>query len=292
MLFPVSGVETPIWLPPLVALIISFFTSMGGVSGAFLLLPFQVSVLGFTSPAVSATNHVFNITAIPSGVYRYIREKRMVWPLTVAVIMGTLPGVVLGVWLRIVLLPDPRHFKLFAGLVLLYIGLSLVRDTLKKKETAALPAGAAVTHCHFSMQKAGFRFAGKDYAFSTLAVFALCFLVGIVGGIYGIGGGSIVAPLFVVLFKIPVYTVAGAALMGTFVTSLTGVVLFQILAPLAPEMNVAPDWLLGLAFGVGGFVGMYLGARCQKFVPAIFIKGVLCATILFVAGKYIVGFFL
>ena len=280
MLFPVSGVETPIWLPPLVALIISFFTSMGGVSGAFLLLPFQVSVLGFTSPAVSATNHVFNITAIPSGVYRYIREKRMVWPLTVAVIMGTLPGVVLGVWLRIVLLPDPRQFKLFAGFVLLYIGFSLLRDTLKKKEVSALPADAAVTHCHFSMQRAGFRFAGQDYAFSTTAVFALCFLVGIVGGIYGIGGGSIVAPIFVALFKIPVYTVAGAALMGTFITSLIGVVLFQILAPLAPEMSVAPDWLLGIAFGVGGFVGMYLGARCQKFVPAMYIKGLLCATIL------------
>jgi uncharacterized membrane protein YfcA len=31
------------WIPPLVAFVISFFTSMGGVSGAFLLLPFQMS---------------------------------------------------------------------------------------------------------------------------------------------------------------------------------------------------------------------------------------------------------
>ena len=82
MHFPVSGVETPFWLPPLVALVISFFTSMGGVSGAFLLLPFQVSYLGYTAPSVSATNQVFNVVAIPSGVYRYIREGRMVWPLT------------------------------------------------------------------------------------------------------------------------------------------------------------------------------------------------------------------
>ncbi|MBI5253753.1 MAG: TSUP family transporter, partial [Euryarchaeota archaeon] len=80
MLFPVSGVETPIFVPPLVAFVISFFTSMGGVSGAFLLLPFQMSVLNFTSPAVSATNFVYNIVAIPSGVYRYLREGRMAWP--------------------------------------------------------------------------------------------------------------------------------------------------------------------------------------------------------------------
>jgi hypothetical protein len=66
---------------------------MGGVSGAFLLLPFQVSFLNYTAPSVSATNQVFNIVAIPSGVYRYIREGRMLWPLTWAVIIGTLPGV-------------------------------------------------------------------------------------------------------------------------------------------------------------------------------------------------------
>ncbi|MDH5768054.1 MAG: sulfite exporter TauE/SafE family protein, partial [Nitrospirota bacterium] len=91
MLFPVSGVETYIFIPPLVALVVSFFTSMGGVSGAFLLLPFQVSVLNFTSPSVSSTNFVYNIVAIPSGVYRYLKEGRMPWPLTNIVILGTLP---------------------------------------------------------------------------------------------------------------------------------------------------------------------------------------------------------
>jgi hypothetical protein len=34
MSFPVSGVTTWIFLPPLVAFVVSFFASMGGVSGA------------------------------------------------------------------------------------------------------------------------------------------------------------------------------------------------------------------------------------------------------------------
>ena len=41
--FSVSGVHTWLWLPPLVAFAISFFTSMVGISGAFLLLPFSNS---------------------------------------------------------------------------------------------------------------------------------------------------------------------------------------------------------------------------------------------------------
>ena len=74
MYFPVAGIEISPWIPPLVAFAISLLTSMGGVSGAFLLLPFQVSILGFQSPAVSATNHLFNMVAIPGGVWRYSRE--------------------------------------------------------------------------------------------------------------------------------------------------------------------------------------------------------------------------
>ena len=116
MLFPISGIEVNPLVPVIVAFVVSFFTSMGGVSGAFLLLPFQMSVLGYTHPSVSATNQMFNVVAIPSGVYRYYREGRLVWPLTLAVIIGTLPGVFIGAIVRIGYLPDPRNFKLFAAL--------------------------------------------------------------------------------------------------------------------------------------------------------------------------------
>ena len=117
-------------------------------------------------------------------------------------------------------------------------------------------------------------------------MFALCFVVGIVGGIYGIGGGAIVAPFFVAVLRLPVYTVAGAALVGTFVTSVAGVAFYVALAPFFPDQSVSPDWALGMLFGLGGMAGMYLGALCQKYVPARAIKGLLAAVILFVAARY------
>ncbi|MFH2097884.1 MAG: TSUP family transporter, partial [Pseudomonadota bacterium] len=121
-------------------------------------------------------------------------------------------------------------------------------------------------------------------------IMSLSFVVGIVGGIYGIGGGAIIAPFFVSVFGLPVYTVAGAALMGTFVTSVAGVIFYQAIAPFYPGVSVAPDWLLGLLFGLGGMVGMYLGARAQKFVPARAIKWMLAGIILFTALKYAAAF--
>src|SRR5512133_1589825 len=99
--FPISGVDTYFWLPPLTAFCISFFTSMAGISGAFLLLPFQMSVLGFTSPAVSSTNLIFNIVAAPGAIIRFLQEKRLLWPLAWTIISGTLPGVVIGGFIRL-----------------------------------------------------------------------------------------------------------------------------------------------------------------------------------------------
>jgi uncharacterized membrane protein YfcA len=318
MLFPISGVEVSPITPFVVALFVSFFTSMGGVSGAFLLLPFQMSFLGYTSPSVSATNQLFNVIAIPSGVYRYCKEGRMVWPLTWTVILGTLPGVFIGAILRIGYLPDPKNFKLFAALTLLYIGMRMVRDLIRKplegidkasskkrfqelvrehrrkaensrgKGKEALPA---VTIIKFSLKRIKYDFYGEQFDVPVIGVFSLSFIVGIVGGIYGIGGGAIIAPFFVSIFGLPVYTVAGAALMGTFVTSIAGVIFYQGIAPFYPNMSVAPDWLLGSLFGLGGIAGMYLGARFQKYVPAKVIKWMLSAIIIFTAYKYISGFF-
>lgn len=317
MLFQTAGIEVNPLIPPLVAFVISFFTSMGGVSGAFLLLPFQMSFLGYTHPSVSATNQMYNVVAIPSGVYRYFREGRMVWPLTWIVIVGTLPGVFIGAFIRVAYLPDPRHFKLFAAAVLLYIGLKLVRDLLKKnhgpgqkvdserrfQETVrrhrlksagqglsghnALPM---VKVTHFNLRRLGYTFYDQTFDVPFWGIFALSFIVGIVGGIYGIGGGAIIAPFFVTFFGLPVYTVAGAALMGTFITSVAGVIFYQAIALYYPGMSIAPDWLLGLLFGLGGMAGMYLGARCQKFVPAGVIKWMLAGIIVFTSLKYITAF--
>ena len=306
MEFTVSGVTVEPWVPPLVAFVISFFTSMGGVSGAFLLLPFQMSVLGYTTPSVSATNQLFNIVAIPSGVWRYIREGRMVWPLTWVVIIATLPGVLIGAVVRVRYLPDPRSFKLFAAGVLLYIGLRMVLDLVGRRSgsgdtKAAEERFQKLVHEHhlkgeaervdlpavvvrrFSLTRIEYEFYGESFEFSTPGISALAFVVGIIGGIYGIGGGAIMAPFFVSVFGLPVYTVAGAALMGTLITSVAGVVFYS-------WMGVGPDWALGLLFGLGGAVGMYCGARVQKYVPAPAIKVMLCLVILFTAARYVVEF--
>lgn len=194
------------------------------------------------------------------------------------VIVGTLPGVpLIGAIIRIQYLPESRNFKMFVTLVLLYIGCRLLKYILAKKRAEPGQMSSeeqfqqqikkfkskqsntdlpAVTVVNFNPTCISYDFYGSNFTINTVAVTTLSFVVGIIGGVYGIGGGAIVAPFFISFLGLPVYTVAGAALMGTFVTSVAGVIFYQVIAPFYPGLAVAPDWLLGLLFGLGGMGGI------------------------------------
>lgn len=289
MLFPVSGVEVPLWLPPLAAFCISFFTSMVGVSGAFLLIPFQVSVLGYAGPAASATNLVYNLYATPGGVWRYARDRRMAWPLAAMIVAGTLPGVVAGFYLRTLCLPDVARFRLFAGTVLLLLAWRLLAALVPAtgRPVASRPfGGIPVRLARADWRRMEFDHAGLIHGFSVPAMLALTFGVGIVGGAYGVGGGVFIAPLCIALFGLPLRLVAGAALAATFATSLFGVAVYSLL-PLPGGGHAAPDWALGSLFGLGGLAGMYSGAALQRFVPQRILYGGLAVLLVGLGGSYL-----
>ncbi|MBA3034782.1 MAG: sulfite exporter TauE/SafE family protein [Gammaproteobacteria bacterium] len=270
MLFEVSGVVVPVWLPPLVAFAISLFTSMVGISGAFLLLPFQMSVLGYVAPSVSATNLVFNLVAIPAGVWRYAHEQRMDWPLAWVITAGTLPGLLAGWWLRVHWLPDPRDFKFFVGLVLLGLAVKLLLNRHNNGKQVVEVA---------------------DRKWRAVPVLSVALVIGVVGGTYGIGGGAIMAPVLVAIFSMSIHGLAGATLFGTLVTSVAGVALYQFM-PAPPGMATRPDWALGILFGMGGAAGMYAGARLQKHLPQRALEVGIALVLGLLASAYVVGYWL
>lgn len=281
--FPISGVKTSVLIPPLVSFFISFLCASGGISGAFLLLPFQVSILGYTAPSVSATNHLYNVFAIPFGVYRYWKEKRFFYPLTLIIILGTLPGVILGYFLRIGFFEEIKRFKLLVGLVLFIIAIRLIYEFFAvKKETTFSPHPPQILT--FNWKTLEFIYSTQNFKINSFIVTFLAFFIGIIGGIYGIGGGALMAPILLAFFRLPPYIFAGATLAGTCVTSVLGVIVFTL-------GGNQPDWLLGFLFGIGGAVGLWFGARIQKYLPQKIIRIIITVAVLFISYRYIVSFF-
>lgn len=276
----------------LTAFVVAFFASPAGVSGAFLLLPFQVSVLGIIDPTVNATNFLYNTIAIPSAVYRYWKERRMLWILAFVMIAGYLPGIYVGSLIRTHILLDVKTFKLFVGAVLMFLGLNLARSIRSKHvkemdEKVKVFKGVKgfVTIKELTLKSISFDFWEVKYSFNPLGILAISVAIGVIGGVYGVGGGALAAPLILSLFKLPVYTIAGANLLGTFTSSVFGIISYASLGYL-PHLDI------GLALGFGGLSGMYCGARIQKYLPERLIR--LCLTILIfiLSLKYIIQFFI
>jgi uncharacterized membrane protein YfcA len=245
------------------AFVIAALATPAGISGAVLLLPFQVSVLGTPSPAVTPTNLLYNVVATPGALYRYWRQGQTGGRLTPVLIAGTLPGVIAGSVIRVELLPSAHVFDFVVAAVLLPLGIWLALTRPTPEDGEARPARAV----------------------PRPALILLAVLVGCVGGIYGIGGGSILAPLLIGTGR-PPREVAPAALASTFVTSVAGVMTFLILS-VHHHGSVAPDWPTGIALGIGGLAGAYTGARIQRHLPDTVIRRVMGVLVIAIGARYL-----
>jgi uncharacterized protein len=107
----------------------------------------------------------------------------------------------------------------------------------------------------------------------------------VVGGVYGIGGGSILAPILVVS-GYSARHVAPAALLSTLAASIVGVAAFVVLALTEPGGTIMPEWQTGIPLGAGGIVGAYIGASLQPHVSERALRRLLGAIILAIAVRY------
>ncbi len=255
------------------AFFIAVLATPAGISGAVLLLPFQVSVLGTPSPAVTPTNLLYNVVATPGALYRYWRQGQAGSPLAALLIAGTLPGVVAGSIIRVEVLPGPQVFDLVIAVVLLPLGVWLALTAPPGAAAGAVTRTPSVRRLRCSP------------VIPRAVLVLLAAAVGCVGGIYGIGGGSILAPVLTWTGRPPA-EVAPAALASTFVTSVAGVVTFTVLS-LNRHAPVAPDWTTGIALGLGGLAGAYIGARIQPRLPDQLIRRLVGILVAAIAVRYL-----
>ena len=242
-------------------LLISIVTAPVGISGAVFLLPVQLDVLHVPDPQVTPTNLLFNVIAGPGALVRYHRHHRLASPLARQLITGTAPGVIIGAIIRVYIASGPTLFRILAAAVLLPLGIWLLT-----------PISA---QCHSTI-----------HALSPRTVTVLALAVGIVGGIYGVGGGSLLGPILVGT-GMPVATVAPAALLSTVVTSIIGALTYALLSMMTSGA-IAPDWPLGITCGLGGLLGGYLGALLQPHMPDTALRKTLGLLATGLAASYLI----
>jgi hypothetical protein len=118
------------------------------------------------------------------ALVRFAREGRLHAPLSGLLVTGTLPGVVVGTIVRVEWLANSQDFAFIASGVLLPLGFWVVLGSQR------IPRERR----------------GRTRRL-LMAIWVLALVIGVVGGIYGIGGGSLLAPILIAL-GFSVYEVA------------------------------------------------------------------------------------
>lgn len=231
----------------LLGVVAAIFGSIVGLGGGIIIVP----ALLYTAPsligapiehavAVGVSLSVLVVTALASTVSyskRGLVDKRSALLLFITSGPGALLGAVITGKLPM------GVFQLGFGLFMLGMaGLLIARDYMKpfSKEwpiKRELVDASGVRH---------------SYSYGTLPALAIGFGVGLISGLFGIGGGSLFVPLMVLLFRFPAHVATATSMFVIFLSSILGSGMHAALG----EMN----WLLVLALVPGAWIGGKLGA--------------------------------
>jgi len=90
------------------------------------------------------------------------------------------------------------------------------------------------------------------YGYTRTIALIASFVVGMLAGLFGVGGGALMMPVLLLLFHFPVHLAAATSMFMIFLSSIPGSVTHAYLGSI--------DWLLAVAIAPGAWVGGKLGS--------------------------------
>jgi uncharacterized membrane protein YfcA len=118
----------------------------------------------------------------------------------------------------------------------------------------------------------------KLYA-SVLPILGIAFFVGFAGALLGIGGGFIMVPALLYVFRVPTAVVIGTSQFQILCTTLVSLVLHAVL-------NQAVDVVLASLLIIGGVFGAQFGARAGRNLRAELFRFMLALLLLAVGLRF------
>lgn len=182
-----------------------------------------------------------------SSTISYMKSKLVDFKSGFIFFIGSIPGTILGAWLNKGL--DLPSFNLYFGILMIFLALLLmVRDKLK-------PIQWFVNH---GTKRTFVDQQGKQYVYGYPVWFALMltFGIGLISGLFGIGGGSMLVPAMVLLFLFPPHVAVATSMFMVFLSSIVNSGSHIALG------NV--PWAYTIPVIIGGYIGAKGGAALNK----------------------------
>lgn len=215
-----------------------------GAGGGFIFVPALLIVLDMEPALAAGTGITIVLINSISGFIGYAKQKKILYKVGLQFGIGAVPGSFIGVWLlQNYSTNSPIYYWVFATLLVSFGFFILFKNSSFNKSSNNLSSS-------FKNETSEY----KNLKLSWLVISG--FLIGILSSYLGIGGGWLLVPIFIYLFRLPTSIATATSIFSLCIYSTVGVI-FQI------SYN-SVDWAAVLWGGCGVIIGAQIGVQLSK----------------------------
>ncbi|WP_050180180.1 sulfite exporter TauE/SafE family protein [Domibacillus robiginosus] len=229
-----------------IGLLAAAIGALVGLGGGIIIVPALLflggtALLDPVSPQIAVgTSSVILIVTGLSSTLAYMKQKKVDYKLGFILFVGSAPGSLFGAWANKGL--NTEQFSLFFGLFMVFMSFVL----MLKNRAKPLFGSRGITRTFIDNEGT------HTYSIEPITGTIASFVVGFLGGLFGIGGGSLMVPAMIMLFAVPPHVAVATSMLLIFlsagVSSITHLYLGNV------------NWLYVAALVPGAWFGAKLGA--------------------------------
>lgn len=311
--FPLAGVRVPIWHLVWMGFWTGYTMAVVGEAAGIFALPYQMSILQFNAASVTPTTQLITLLNPIGALLGFYRTRQTNWDFALWVCVGGMAGAVVGPFIRLTALSDPKPFAVAVGLALAITGVHLciaawrgLRNQIgfegkfaaaAREEVAAgrspsgLPRGTRIETVEKRRWRITIAYWNESWTMSTPVLFLVGFGVGVISSTLGVGGGFLLVPIFAAFYGLPIYVLVAASIPFVVLLSAVSLVTYSAVVPIFTGTRLPAEFAWGLFASAGGILGAWCAAKTQRFVPQPLLKLMLGAITAAAGALYIAGGF-
>jgi uncharacterized membrane protein YfcA len=282
---PIAEMPVNVLIVLALGAVVGFISGLFGIGGGFLMTPLLI-FLGVPPAGAVATQTTQIVASSTTSVLGAVRRNALDLRLGTVLVAGGFVGSILGVWL---FTAARRAGQLDLIILVSYVLLFTVVGSLMLKESVKDLWSKWNGHPSRTHRRAGehaaylswplrIRFPRSKLYVSLIPLMGFALLVGFVGALLGIGGGFMLVPALLYIFRVPAAVTVGTSQFQILCTTLVALILHAI-------SNQAVDVALGVLLIIGGVFGAQLGARVGRYLHPEFFRFLLAILLLAVAFR-------
>ncbi len=264
---------------------VGFISGLFGIGGGFLMTPLLI-FLGIPPAVAVGTQQAQIAASSTTGALAAWRRDAIDLKLCGFLLAGGFLGTLLGVFFfaamrragqleLVIVVSYVTLFTVIGGLMLR----ESIREFWSKRRGVPRPVRRAGVHPAYLGLPLRMRFPRSKLYASVIPILGLALFVGFAGAVLGIGGGFIVVPALLYLFRVPPAVVIGTSQFQILWTTLAATVLHAL-------VNDSVDVVLAIMLIIGGVFGAQFGARAGRNLRAELFRFLLAILVLSVGLRF------